>query len=273
MNGAVFYHLRAGLEGGDVSQYGWGIAAGLVALAVVAGGLWRARRWIRPGSATPARRWDTGIALLVFAALAIHPVLIASAAYALRFSLVAQQVEGFHDPMRDPAGPENPRNLVILYLESLERTYMDEQRFPGLTPNLAQLEERAVTFTDLGQTDGATFTVGGMVATQCGVPLILTGGPNSMRSASSCLERPAWEISCPRLATPCPTLEAGRPNSQAKAHSTKAIPMTRSRVWNNCALCSLTLEYMAEWGLQDDTLFELGHERFNRLSSAISRLF
>jgi hypothetical protein len=63
VNGAVFYHLRAGLEGGDVSQYGWGIAAGLVALAVVAGGLWRARRWIRPGSATPARRWDTGIAL------------------------------------------------------------------------------------------------------------------------------------------------------------------------------------------------------------------
>ena len=37
VNGAVFYHLRTGLEGGDVSQYGWVIAAGLLALAAVAG--------------------------------------------------------------------------------------------------------------------------------------------------------------------------------------------------------------------------------------------
>lgn len=267
VNGAVFYHLRTGLEGGDVSQYGWGIAAGLVALAVVAGGLWRARRWIRPGSATPARRWDTGIALLVFAALAIHPVLIASAAYALRFSLVAQQVEGFHDPMRDPAGPENPRNLVILYLESLERTYMDEQRFPGLTPNLAQLEERAVTFTDLGQTDGATFTIGGMVATQCGVPLILTGGPNSMRvsqflSGATCMGDILSEAGYTLSYLGGGSTEFAGKGAFYESHSydeVTGLEQLRPLLADP--------EYMAEWGLQDDTLFELGHERFNRLSS------
>ena len=30
-----------------------------------------------------------------------------------------------------------PRNFVLLYLESVERSYLDETRFPGLMPNLA----------------------------------------------------------------------------------------------------------------------------------------
>lgn len=268
VNGAVFYHLRAGLEGGDVSQYGWGIAAGLVALAVVAGGLWRARRWIRPGSATPARRWDTGIALLVFAALAIHPVLIASAAYALRFSLVAQQVEGFHDPMRDPAGPENPRNLVIVYLESLERTYMDETRFPGLTPYLSGLEERAVTFTNLGQTTGATFTVGGMVATQCGVPLILSGGGgNAMRvtqflSGATCLGDILHEAGYTLSYMGGASIEFAGKGAFLRSHGF-------DEVTGRDELVGLLDDpsYLTEWGLQDDSIFDLAQSRFDRLAA------
>ena len=268
VNGAVFYHLRTGLEGGDVSQYGWVIAAGLLALAAVAGSLWRARRWIRPGSDTPARRWDTAIALLVLAALAVHPVPMASAAYALRFSLVAQQVEGFHDPVRDPAGPESPRNLVIVYLESLERTYMDETRFPGLTPYLSALEERAITFTDLGQTTGATFTVGGMVATQCGVPLILSGGGgNAMRvtqflSGATCLGDILDEADYTLSYMGGASIEFAGKGAFYQSHGF-------DEVTGRDELVGLLDDptYLTEWGLQDDSLFDLARARFDRLAA------
>jgi len=50
INGAVFYHLKTGLEGGDVSQYSWEIAMAFAALAMVASALWFARGWLQPGS-------------------------------------------------------------------------------------------------------------------------------------------------------------------------------------------------------------------------------
>ncbi len=44
---------------------------------------------------------------------------------------------------------DKPRNIVWLYLESLERTYLDESLFPGLMPNLGSLEEESVSFTNV----------------------------------------------------------------------------------------------------------------------------
>lgn len=269
VNGAVFYHLRTGLAGGDISQYGWVIAAGLLAPTVIAGGLWRARRWIRPGSNTVARGWDAGIALLIFAAIAIHPVPVASAAYALRFSLVAQQVDGFHDPLLDPYGPESPRNLVIVYLESLERTYLDETRFPGLTPYLSALEKRAITFTDLGQTTGATFTMGGMVATQCGVPLILSGGGgNAMRvtqflSGATCLGDILNEAGYTLSYMGGASIEFAGKGAFHQSHGF-------SEITGRDELVGLLDDpnYLTEWGLQDDTLFDLARVRFNRLAAS-----
>lgn len=268
VNGAVFYHLRTGLAGGDISQYGWVIAAGLLAPTVIAGGLWRARRWIRPGSNTVARGWDAGIALLIFAAIAIHPVPRASAAYAMRFSSVDQRVEGYHQPALDPAGPESPKNLVVIYLESLERTYMDDTRFPGLTPNLSELEKRAVTFTDLGQTEGATFTIGGMVATQCGVPLILAGGENSMRvsqflSGANCMGDILSEAGYILSYLGGASTEFAGKGAFYETHSydeVTGLEQLRPTLADPA--------YLSEWGVQDDTLFDLARDRFDRLAAS-----
>ena len=41
------------------------------------------------------------------------------------------------------------KNVIFLYLEQIERTYLDEQLFPDLTPNISRLEKEAITFTDI----------------------------------------------------------------------------------------------------------------------------
>ncbi|MCU0854740.1 MAG: sulfatase-like hydrolase/transferase [Rhodobacteraceae bacterium] len=65
-----------------------------------------------------------------------------------------------------------PRNLVLIYLESVEETFFDEELFPGLMPNLARLRDEGVSFGDMRQYPGTGWTIAAMVASQCGVPLL-----------------------------------------------------------------------------------------------------
>ncbi len=64
------------------------------------------------------------------------------------------------------------RNVVWIYMESLERIYTDNQIFPGLTPNLNRLRSQGLDFTGMESFPGATYTIAGMFASQCGAPLI-----------------------------------------------------------------------------------------------------
>ena len=64
-----------------------------------------------------------------------------------------------------------PKNLIFLYLESVEQLYFDEQLYPQLLPNLSRLRQQAHTYTNLKQVKGTGFTMAGIVASQCGVPL------------------------------------------------------------------------------------------------------
>lgn len=63
-----------------------------------------------------------------------------------------------------------PKNLVLIYVESLEDTYGDAKVWDrDLLLPLRQLG--GVSFASYHPAAGATWTIAGMVATQCGVPL------------------------------------------------------------------------------------------------------
>ncbi|MDY0013975.1 MAG: sulfatase-like hydrolase/transferase [Rhodocyclaceae bacterium] len=70
-------------------------------------------------------------------------------------------------------GKEKPRNLVLIYVESLENTYSDPNLFGhDLLARLNALKDRgAVSFEDYQQMPGAHFTIAGIVSSQCGMPL------------------------------------------------------------------------------------------------------
>ena len=63
------------------------------------------------------------------------------------------------------------KNLVWIYMESLERIYWDPKVFPGLTPNLDRLRKQGLDFSGFETFAGANYTMAGLFASQCGVPL------------------------------------------------------------------------------------------------------
>jgi len=66
--------------------------------------------------------------------------------------------------------PKKPKNLILIYLESLERSYL---KIPGLVPNIKRYLQEGFEFTNLLQEEeGVSWTIGGMIGSQCGIPLI-----------------------------------------------------------------------------------------------------
>ena len=71
------------------------------------------------------------------------------------------------------ASPQKPKNLVLIYVESLEDTYADTKLF---SHNLiSSIESSAVNnsyhFSSYQQAPGTGWTIAGIVSTQCGLPL------------------------------------------------------------------------------------------------------
>lgn len=71
--------------------------------------------------------------------------------------------------------PTTSKNIIHIYLESIERTYAQIPSAKNAYSYLNELEQNNLTFTNVGQTYGTDYTAAGMVASQCGVPLVPNG--------------------------------------------------------------------------------------------------
>ena len=81
--------------------------------------------------------------------------------------------DSYVDPRTVALKKDRPRNLVLIYVESLENTYSDPALFGhDLLARLNALKEKgAISFDSSEQMPGAHYTIAGIVSTQCGVPL------------------------------------------------------------------------------------------------------
>ncbi|WED44168.1 sulfatase-like hydrolase/transferase [Legionella cardiaca] len=67
---------------------------------------------------------------------------------------------------------QNPKSLVMIYVESLESTYKNRELFKkNLLQSLTHLKHPHISFSEFIQTHGAEWTIAGLVSSQCGVPL------------------------------------------------------------------------------------------------------
>ena len=160
------------------------------------------------------------------------------------------------------------KNVVYLYLESFERTYLDERLFPGLAPNIKKLEQESLTFTDIRQVYGTGWTIGGMVASQCGIPLVTPpSGGNSMSgmhtflSGATCLgdllNSAGYDLSYIGGAS----LDFAGKGSFYRTHGFNQVEgldqlITGLKDPSN----------RSSWGLFDDTLFEVLKAKYDKLS-------
>ncbi|MBI4808472.1 MAG: sulfatase-like hydrolase/transferase [Nitrosomonadales bacterium] len=210
INEAVIYHLRYGLSGAGFSEYAGisvSVVVGLVLIVALLSYV-EFRKHSRLASGSSGRMQGSSAAALICAVLSLTANPAIADIYDLLFAggMGSVSVTNFHN---DPAlnaefeqfyntpqliqiKKQRP-HLVFIYAESLERTYFDEKIFPGLTPRLKELETQATSFTNIMQAPGTGWTIGGMVASQCGIPLFTPSHGNSMSGlnkflpAASCL--------------------------------------------------------------------------------------
>ncbi|WP_110685619.1 sulfatase-like hydrolase/transferase [Salinicola aestuarinus] len=166
--GAVIFHLQAGIEeNGSTDRQIAGVLYALAASVMLVSVTWLVRadhRW---------RLWERVLTLLL---IAFNPLLFG---LSLRGASAIDDDESWlNDRYLSPAiesEPANPPNLIYLYLESTERTYADTDKFGDVYEDLTALGRRGVVFKGVKQLDNTGWTMGGMVASQCGTPLMPAG--------------------------------------------------------------------------------------------------
>ncbi|MGY5958582.1 phosphatidylglycerol--membrane-oligosaccharide glycerophosphotransferase [Kosakonia sp. BK9b] len=183
INDAVLYTLTNSLTGAGVSKYllpGAGLILALVAVFCALGWVLRRRRH---------RPHHVGYSLLALA-LALGSVDASPAFHQITELVKSQTREGDPDFLtyyKEPAKkiPAPKLNLVYIYGESLERTYFNDAAFPGLAPELGALKDDAMDFSHTEQLPGTDYTIAGMVASQCGIPLFAPFEGNASASVST----------------------------------------------------------------------------------------
>lgn len=169
---SVFYHLRFGVEGGDFSDFYFLIFYFLLSQAIFA-----VLIIIYLRSFLKSKKTKFKIVSVVEGVIMVLCAFFCAPATSnlIAYSLTSQSSGDFSDYFIKPqviASTPKPKNIIYFYLESLEGNYMDESLFPGLLPELHKIEKDSVTFTNIGQTIGSSWTMAGMVSSQCGMPLL-----------------------------------------------------------------------------------------------------
>ncbi|NBT30985.1 MAG: hypothetical protein EBT13_03520 [Rhodobacteraceae bacterium] len=85
LNDAVYYHLKTGLGGGDVTQYAGQVIAAVAGLLAIAGAAFWMRGYLAPARGNGTIGGDLGAVALIALAFGVHPVPQATTSYLMRF--------------------------------------------------------------------------------------------------------------------------------------------------------------------------------------------
>jgi phosphoglycerol transferase len=272
-NHAIWFHLRYGLEGAGLADFKTVIMKFTSILTFGLAGIWffglRSTDKKLPLPTRDNLLIGVGSMLLVLT-FTFHPFSQAVAKVLYPTKITEPFVEFYITPEINPASGldrVSPPNLVWIYAESLERTYLDETLFPGLTPGLKTLETTSATFTNIEQVGATGWTIAGMVASQCGIPLTTTGGHgNSMNGISTFLPGAKCLGDLLKAQNYHLTYMGGADLSFAgkgkffKTHSFDEV-LGRNQLESRLP----DKAYVNGWGLYDDSLFDLAVEKYQEL--------
>lgn len=191
INEAVFFHLTTDLTGADPLLIAKVVLLAIGLLGCLALPLYYGWQRLR---CRPRRPFSIAfVSHFVLMTTASFYVLQAHPALANRSSLWPEEeiwipeMVAFDAPenQRPMIAPQEKKNLLFIYVESVERTFMNEEMFPGLTENLRRLEATSLSIHGIGQAPMTNWTIAGMVASQCGVPFKVLPRKAGDDSASS----------------------------------------------------------------------------------------
>jgi len=170
--------------------------------------------------------------------------------------------DGYHHPKLSKI--TIPKNIVVIYLEGVEETYFNQKTFPNLMPGLSEIKKNAIFFEGIKEVEGTNWTIAGMVASQCGVPLSSYAG-NRMYGidfflkGANCLGDILKQKKFYLEYMGGASLEFAGKGKFYKTHNFNQVngrEELHDKIENG---------YKTGWGLFDDALFSLAINRFKKL--------
>ncbi|EED36151.1 phosphatidylglycerol--membrane-oligosaccharide glycerophosphotransferase [Luminiphilus syltensis NOR5-1B] len=269
INEAVIYHLDVDILSAGLGAFIGPMAIALVAMVTIVLLSLLSYRLMRTDATLGRHKFQVAAAFgLVGLSFYLNPA--SADLYRLYESrnIVATAVvppEFVQEVKLGSAGPQ--KNIVHIYLESVERTYFDETIFPGLVPNLKRLEKEAISFTAIDQVIGTEWTIAGMTAAQCGIPLLAGGntmsGADQFLPGANCMGDMLHEQGYHLNYLGGAALDFAGKGNFYTSHQFDDVQGREELVG--------TLddpEYLSSWGLYDDSLFAIAEEKFDALAAA-----
>jgi len=280
LDDSVIYHLEHGMEGAPLEQHKEVISAS-VSSVLLSLALALATFKFAPQRFAESRGLQRTAMFAILISFLVHPLSfdLHKQAKSLRskanldVAMTVEENSAFQHAYRDPKQIQNfhpDKNIVFLYMESLERTYFDETLYPDdVVPNLKKWEQQAVSFTNLTQTANTGRTIAGLVASMCGIPLVTTGGAgNSMSGVEDFLPG----------ATCLTDMLKNLGNFQAFVASSELAFAGKAGFlrthgfdtrWGKTELSKeFPNEKFSGWGMKDDVVMDIAFDKFMELSAA-----
>jgi len=125
--------------------------------------------------ASRVQKFDTLLAVFALILFALSPVALFIKNIVITNSLQADFKIDEEMGINIMDRPQYKKNIIIVYLESLERTYQDIVATKEAYRPLQDFSQNGLEATNVFQTVGTNYTIAGIVASQCGVPLVSQG--------------------------------------------------------------------------------------------------
>lgn len=170
--------------------------------------------------------------------------------------------------------PKKQKNIVYIYLESFSRNFTSE--YPNLTPNINALENR-LDFTNINQiSTGASVTIKGLFASQCGLPFpffkpLSKDEQTSSKHATDAKMKFPTQIDCAsevlrKLGYRTSFINPVRLQYQ------RLDELLKSRKYDETfgkdELVKFGASHFNDWGVDDDEMLDIAFKQFERLSQS-----
>ncbi len=160
-------------------------------------------------------------------------------------------------------------NLILIYLESLELSYMNNTTFPGLVPNISKMFNTGLSFSNINQFRKTGWTIGGIYASHCGLPLFVGDfGGNDMNMDVVSFNQVCLGDILNRAGYYQIYLGGARTSFAGKDSFLKSHGYDEVLGFKELKHKMPRPDYKANWGLYDDTLFDIAFDKYISLSDS-----
>lgn len=170
---ATIFHILYGVNGAPFAHVLWILLGAVVCFLLVFGLAYSVSLLRRPGWPS----FNVALLLLIlisgYFSIAAHP-----STYQLLVIYEGLRAETYSQYLHEEVRRDDYTNtsgvkksLIYVYLESFERTFFREEVFPELVTSLKDVTKRSLDFSSIRQSPLTQWTMAGLAASQCGIPL------------------------------------------------------------------------------------------------------